>query len=163
MSGTVSLDPAVFRSVLGRFATGVTVLTTRDADGTDHGMTASAFCSVSLEPPLVLTCIDRGATLYAMMHDVGRAFGVSILAEEQEALSRRFAGDDDRFLGVGFARGPGGTALLDDAVSHLECTVDAVHEAGDHAIVVARVQHVAVRDDAGPLLYYRSGYGRFSR
>jgi len=157
------MDPAIFRSVLGRFASGVTVLTTRDEDGGDHGMTASAFCSVSLEPPLVLACIDRAATLWPMLHDVGRRFGISILAEEQEALSRRFAGDDERFAGVGFARGPAGSALLDDAVAHLECTVYAVHDAGDHAIVVGHVDHVGVRADGAPLLYYRSGYGRFAR
>lgn len=163
MSGMTSLDPAIFRSVLGRFASGVTVLTTVDATGSDHGMTVSAFCSVSLEPPLVLACVDAAAALHPLLRGEGRAFGVSILAEEQEALSRRFASDEDRFSGVGFTRGPGGTVLLDDAVAHLECTVHAVHDAGDHAIVVGRVEHVAVRDAAAPLLYYRSGYGRFAR
>jgi len=163
MSGMTSLDPAIFRSVLGRFASGVTVLTTLDGAGRDHGMTVSAFCSVSLEPPLVLACVDAAAALHPLLREEGRAFGVSILAEEQEALSRRFAGDDDRFSGVGFTRGPARTALLDDAVAHLECVVHQVHEAGDHAIVVGRVEHVAIRDDAAPLLYYRSGYGRFAR
>lgn len=158
-----SLDPAVFRSVLGRFASGITVLTTRDDAGGDHGMTVSAFCSVSLEPPLVLACVDAAAALHPFLREEGHPFGVSILAEEQEALSRRFAADEDRFAGIGFARGPAGTVLLDDAVAHLECTIHAVHDAGDHAIVVGRVEHVAVRDEAGPLLYYRSGYGRFAR
>ena len=163
MTGMTTLDPAIFRSVLGRFATGVTVLTTLDDGGSDHGMTASAFCSVSLTPPLVLACVDATAALHPLLQLKGRHFGVSILAEEQEALSRRFAADDDRFAGVGFSRGPAGTALLDDAVAHLECAVHAVHEAGDHAIVVGLVEHVSVRDDAAPLLYYRSGYGRFAR
>ena len=163
MTGMTSLDPAIFRSVLGRFATGVTVLTTRDDAGDDHGMTASAFCSVSLAPPLVLACVDEAASLHRMLQVKGRPFGVSILAEDQEALSRRFAADDDRFAGVGFSRGPAGSVLLDDALAHLECSVHAVHEAGDHAIVVGLVEHVAVREDAAPLLYYRSGYGRFAR
>lgn len=158
-----AIDPATFRAVLGRFASGVTVVTVRDGDGHDHGMTVSAFCSVSLEPPLVLACIDRSATLLAAL-EAGGAYAITMLAESQEALSRRFASDvDDRFDGVGYTRGPRGSALLDDALAWLECRVEARVDAGDHVVIIGRVEFAEVNERAGPLLYYRSGYGRLER
>lgn len=171
---TTTIDSATFRAVLGRFATGVTVVTVRDAaragssagarEGVhDHGMTVSAFCSVSLEPPLVLACIDRAATLLPALPP-GTVFAVNVLAEAQETLSRRFASEvDDRFDGVGYSRGPGGSPLLDDALAHLECRVHARYEAGDHTILVGLVEFVQASDVTGPLLYYRSGYARLVR
>lgn len=160
---TTTIDSATFRAVLGRFASGVTVVTMRDDDERDHGMTVSAFCSVSLEPPLVLVCLDHDASMRPLLVD-GSAFVVNVLAEGQEALSRRFASpDDERFDGVGFTRGARGAPLLDDALAHLECTVHARHEAGDHTIVIGRVESAVAREGTGPLLYYRSGYGRLVR
>jgi len=159
-----TVDPDTFRATLGRFATGVTVLTAVDAEGRDHGMTVSAFCSLSLDPPLVLACVDRSAS----MHDVfaeGTPFAVNVLAAGQEMLSRRFATGDqgDRFAGVGYARAPGGAAVLDGVLAWLDCRVAQRLPGGDHTIVVGAVQEAGTHDAARPLLYYRSGYASLER
>src|ERR1041384_665004 len=100
------LDPDTFRAVLGRFASGVTVVTTTDANGRDHGMTVSAFCSLSLEPPLVLVCIECTASMHDLLQPE-QAFAVNVLSHSQEPLSRRFATGDppNRFDGLGYHRG----------------------------------------------------------
>jgi flavin reductase (DIM6/NTAB) family NADH-FMN oxidoreductase RutF len=158
----MAIGPDVFRAVLGRFASGVTVLTTRDGDGRDHGMTVSAFCSVSLQPPLVLACIDRAADMFEVLPHAS-TFGISILEEGQEALSRRFAElDAGRFEGIGFTRAESGVALLDDALAHLECRLVETHEAGDHVIFIGEVVSAAPLGD-GPLIYYRGGYTQLER
>lgn len=155
------IDPHLFRSVLGRFASGVTVITVR-AGEEDHGMTASAFCSVSLAPPLVLACIDEAASMMPQLRSAEH-FGVSILSEGQEAISRRFAEvDDNRFEGVGFRRGVTGVALLDDALAHLECRIAARHQAGDHTIHIGEVLEASTLGTR-PLIYYRSGYAMLER
>jgi flavin reductase (DIM6/NTAB) family NADH-FMN oxidoreductase RutF len=152
-----------FRAVLGRFASGVTIVTARHTNGEDHGMTASAFCSVSLEPPLVLACIERTTDMFTVLRVAGR-FGVSILSEDQEALSRRFAElPAGRFDGVGYTRSDSGVLLLDDAIAHLECRCIARHEAGDHDIVVGEVEAAHVGGGGRPLLYYRGGYAQLER
>jgi flavin reductase (DIM6/NTAB) family NADH-FMN oxidoreductase RutF len=157
----MSLDPDAFRAVLGRFATGVTVVTALDEKGHDHGMTVSAFSSVSLAPPLVMVCIGHDASLRPVI-DHARHFGVSILAANQEALSRRFATHGNRFEGIGFERGECGVALLEGALAILECRDVARHPAGDHTIVVGEVETAHNRDDR-PLLYYRGGYAQLER
>lgn len=158
----MSLDPDSYRAVLGRFASGVTVVTSRDHDGRDVGMTVSAFCSVSLEPPLILVCLDRTARMEPLLAE-GTPFVVNILAAGQEALSRRFSGTDpNRFEGVGFSRAQGGVALLDDVLAHLECRTAHRYAGGDHTIVVGQVESATVHPDA-PLLYYRSGYTQLER
>ena len=159
----MTIDPDSFRSVLGRFASGITVVTTRDGDQRDVGMTVSAFCSVSLDPPLVQVCVDRTASLYAALASSSR-YGVSILAAEQEALSRRFATADStrRFDGIGYRRGESGVVLLDDALAHLECKIVASHEVGDHTMFVGEVESAMARS-ARPLLYYRGGYAQLER
>ena len=159
----MTLDPDSFRSVLGRFAAGITVVTTRDADGRDVGMTVSAFCSVSLHPPLIQVCVEQTASMYPALAAAER-FGVNILGSEQEPLSRRFAAVDSmhRFEGIGFTRGESGVVLLDDALAHLECRLVASHGAGDHTIFVGEVERAAARD-ARPLLYYRGGYAQLER
>jgi flavin reductase (DIM6/NTAB) family NADH-FMN oxidoreductase RutF len=159
-----AVDPDTFRATLGRFASGVTVLTAVDAAGRDHGMTVSAFCSLSLDPPLVLACVDRQAS----MHDVlaeGTPFVVNVLAAGQEALSRRFATGDpgDRFAGVGYGRAGGGAALLDGVLAWLDCRVAARLPGGDHSVVVGAVHEAGTNDAARPLLYYRSGYASLER
>jgi flavin reductase (DIM6/NTAB) family NADH-FMN oxidoreductase RutF len=159
----MTIDPDSFRSVLGRFASGITVVTSLDAQGRDVGMTVSAFASVSLDPPLVSVCIDRAAS----MHDALRAaerFGISILASDQEALSRRFAAIESshRFEGIGYMRGESGVVLLDEALAHLECVRVAQHEAGDHTLFIGEVERAVARD-ARPLLYYRGGYAQLER
>jgi len=159
----MTLDPDTFRSVLGRFPSGITVVTTRDGDGRDAGLTVSAFSSVSLHPPLVQVCVDQAASVYSVIA-ASTHFGVSILAAEQEALSRRFSTVESmhRFEGIGFSRGESGVVLLEDALAHLECRMFACHPAGDHSIFVGEVERATARA-ARPLLYYRGGYAQLER
>jgi flavin reductase (DIM6/NTAB) family NADH-FMN oxidoreductase RutF len=156
------IDPDSFRAALGRFASGITIVTARDQKGRDHGMTVSAFCSVSLEPPLVLVSIGHDASMHELIMNV-EELGINVLSTTQEPLSRRFADpESDRFDGVGYTRGESGIALLDDALVHLECTVVARHEAGDHTLIVCTVDRAAA-SDGRPLLYYRGGYAQLER
>ena len=156
------IDPDLFRSVLGRFASAITVLTARDASGKDHGMTANAFTSVSLSPPLVLHCIDHAASIYPTLM-AGDSIGISILSDDQELLSRRFADPDtERFDDIDVHRADNGSALLIGAVAHLECRIVARHEAGDHTIFVAAVEKASA-ETGRPLLYYRGGYAQLER
>jgi len=156
------IDPATFRSVLGRFATGVTIVTARDAHGRDHGMTVSAFASVSLEPPLVLCCIERRTEMHEVL-TTATQFAVNFLSSSQESLSRRFAEQlDDRFDGVGYGRGITGTVLLEGILAYLECDLAARYDGGDHTIVVGEVIAAAAHDER-PLLYYRGGYAQLER
>jgi flavin reductase (DIM6/NTAB) family NADH-FMN oxidoreductase RutF len=151
------VDPPEFRQLLGRFATGVVVITVVDHEGRLHGMTANSLASVSLEPPLVSVCVDRRAELHPVIV-VSDRFVVNVLATNQEALSRRFADPhDDRFDGVGYQVSPEGGILLDGALAHIECRVHAMHEAGDHTIVIGRVV-AGSAGDGRPLLYFRGGY-----
>jgi flavin reductase (DIM6/NTAB) family NADH-FMN oxidoreductase RutF len=158
------MDSDTFRSVLGRFASGVTILTARDASGADHGMTVSAFSSLSLEPPLVLFCVDHTASMHDLLtSDPPPACGISILSTNQEAWSRRFADENEqRFDGIAYSRGEQGVVLLDDALAHLECTIVQRVEAGDHTLCIARLDRAeALR--GRPLLYYRGGYAQLER
>ena len=159
----MTIDPDSYRSVLGRFASGITVVTTRDAEGRDVGMTVSAFCSASLHPPLIQVSINHESSLFGVLSASTR-FGVSILAADQEALSRRFATEDStrRFDGIGYQRGESGVVLLEDALAHLECTIVARHETGDHTMFVGEVESATARN-ARPLLYYRGGYAQLER
>jgi flavin reductase (DIM6/NTAB) family NADH-FMN oxidoreductase RutF len=156
------VDVSTFRSVLGRLASGVSVVTTVSPDGRDHGMTVTALCSLSLEPPLILVCVDRTAAMYPHLASASH-FAVSMLAHEQEALSRKFAETaGDKFAGVRISRDLSGCALIDGALAHLECAVSAQHDGGDHTIFVGRVVR-ATAGDASPLVYYRGGYAGLDR
>lgn len=156
-----NLDPVSFRAALSRFASGVTILTMRDAAGTDHGMTATAFSSLSLDPPLILICIARSASMFEPLTQAQR-FAVNILSDDQQQVSRAFAAkDSDRFGGFIFERGIGDVPILVGAHAHLECRVHARHEAGDHTIIVGEVEACAT-GEGSPLLYYRGTYGRFA-
>jgi flavin reductase (DIM6/NTAB) family NADH-FMN oxidoreductase RutF len=157
------IDPDSFRSVLGRFVSGVTVLTMRDAGGKDHGMTVSAFSSVSLDPPLVLACIDRTAEMHDQLAS-GMHVVFNILSAHQEALSRRFSELEGtrRFEGVGFTRDRRGIPILDDVIAHLSCDITVRYAAGDHSIFLAHVDD-AVTSDHRPLVYYRGGYTQLER
>jgi flavin reductase (DIM6/NTAB) family NADH-FMN oxidoreductase RutF len=151
-----------FRSVLGRFASGVTVVTTRGPDETDQGMTVSAFCSVSLDPPLVLICIEKNASVHRSLTASDR-FVVNILAVNQEQLARRFSIIDiDRFEGVGYSRSQDGIAILDDVLGVLECSRHAMYDGGDHTIILGEVEAARVTSGS-PLLYYRGGYSQLER
>lgn len=159
----MSIDPDLYRSVLGRFATGVTIVTTRDASGQDHGMTVSAFSALSLSPPLVLACIDRSAAMHDVLERTG-FFVVHILSSPQEALSRRFSDFEagQRFDGIGFTRGRNGAPILDDVLAILECTLVRRVDGGDHGIFIGAVDS-AVTGELRPLLYYRGGYAELER
>jgi flavin reductase (DIM6/NTAB) family NADH-FMN oxidoreductase RutF len=151
-----------FRAVLGRFASGVTVVTTRDAAGSDQGMTVSAFCSLSLEPALILICIEKTASAYAALVEAP-GFVVNILSAAQEQIARRFSTVDvDRFEGVGFTRSADGYPILDDVLSVIECRRISLHDGGDHTIIVGEVDASRVEEGV-PLLYYRGGYARLER
>lgn len=153
----VEVDPATFRNLLGRFATGVTVLTLEGPDGRPAGMTASSLASVSLQPPLLSVCVDRQADLHDLIV-AAQGFVVNVLESEQEALSRRFAEPHpDRFAGVGYHVGPGSQVFLDGALAHIECQRHALYDGGDHSIIVGRVVGGAT-GEGHPLLYYRGGY-----
>jgi flavin reductase (DIM6/NTAB) family NADH-FMN oxidoreductase RutF len=154
----VPVNANQFRTALSRFASGVTVVTTRDADARPQGITVSAFSSLSLDPPLVLLCIDRRAFVHDFFQASG-VFVVNILAADQEELSRLFASRaPDKFEGLGYTQGIDGVPVLDHALATIECRLRYTYEGGDHTIIVGEVEHAAVREDAPPLLYYRGGY-----
>jgi flavin reductase (DIM6/NTAB) family NADH-FMN oxidoreductase RutF len=158
----LSVSSDEFRSVLGRFPSGVTVVTTKARDGSDHGMTVSAFCSLSLEPPLVIICIEKTASVHEALTSAPD-FVVNVLSAKQEQIARRFSlVDIDRFEGVGFSRSGNGVVVLDDALAVIECKRSALHEGGDHTIIVGEVE--SGRAETGsPLLYYRGGYAQLER
>ena len=163
---TPVVDQTAFRGALSRFASGVTVVSTVD-DGVDHLMTASAFTSVSLEPPQVLVCSHRSSRFHdAVLHS--KTWGVSILSEAGMAASAWFAHRgrplDAQLEGIAHHRGSSGVALLDDSLAWLECRTAAVHDGGDHTILVGDVIGAAVHEEVDdPLLYYRSHYGTMVR
>lgn len=163
---TSNVDQAAFRGALGRFASGVTVVTTV-LDGVDHAMTASAFTSVSLDPPLVLICSHTTSRFHQAVLKSG-TWGVSILAEKGIEASAWFAHRgrelEDQLAHIPYHRGGLGVALIDNALAWLECETTAVHDGGDHAIIVGSVVGAAVCDGVDdPLLYYRSHYGTIVR
>ena len=152
-----TVDPQAFRDTLGRFASGVTVITTV-SKGEVHGMTANAFVSVSLNPPLVLVSVDNRAKMFELLGEGGR-YGVSILSSEQEIFSNHFAGwkqgVEPEFVWQLE------TPLLKGAVAHLVADVRDVHPAGDHTLFVGGVQFLEAFDEE-PLLYFTGKYGRLS-
>ncbi len=156
------VQPDEFRAALGRFASGVTVITVRTSEGLFHGMTANAFCSVSLRPPLVLVCVDHLAETYLHLRERGE-FGVSVLKKDQEALSEFFA-DPERNpdaayrLGIGFKTMKSGMPVLENTLANLDCRITDAHSAGDHTIFVAEVREVQL-GEGQPLLYFRGRYG----
>jgi flavin reductase (DIM6/NTAB) family NADH-FMN oxidoreductase RutF len=153
----MALTPTEFRTALRSFAAGVTVVTTRDREGRPSGLTASAFTSVSLDPPLVLICVDHAATAHPDLRERGW-FAVNVLRREQEALSRRFAvSGGDKFHGVACHEGQTGLPLLDGALATLECRVVEAHEAGDHTIFIGQVETASVTGGR-PLVYFHGGY-----
>lgn len=155
------IDSARFRQVLGHFATGVTVVAS-DGPGGPTGMAVGSFTSVSLDPPLVAFCPDRRSTTWPSIRESG-SFCVNVLAEDQEEVCRVFAGKgEDKFVGMGWEPAGTGSPRLHGALAWIDCTIEAVHDGGDHEICVGRVHELDVADRSeGPLLFYRGGYGRF--
>jgi flavin reductase (DIM6/NTAB) family NADH-FMN oxidoreductase RutF len=157
----MSLTAAEFREAMGAFATGVTIVTV-DLNGEVHGMTANAFASVSLDPLLLLVCVDRNARTHAHLHTKKR-FGVNILAENQRPISEYYARPDytheraEAEAGARFDRTAHGTPKLQGAIAYLECKLQSAQEAGDHTIFIAEVEDVLVRQGE-PLLFHRGKY-----
>lgn len=153
----------LYRQLLGRFATGVTVLTTRNQAGQPVGMTASSLSSVSLNPPLVSVCVDVSADMHRALSTSG-TFVISILSAGQEELSRRFADapGHTRFSGIGWHATESGLVVLDGVLGHIECERHADFPLGDHTLFVGRVIGGAV-GEGEPLLYYRGAYGALHR
>jgi flavin reductase (DIM6/NTAB) family NADH-FMN oxidoreductase RutF len=149
-----SFDPRQFRNALGRFASGVTVITTQYEDR-PHGMTANAFVSVSLDPPLVLVSVDNRATLHRILPVTGR-YGVSVLAENQEKLSNHFAGRTIEGLHIRFTERLG-IPVLEGAVACFVVSLIDAHPAGDHTLFIGQVEHFEAVDDR-PLLFYAGKY-----
>lgn len=143
-----------FRDVMARLPTGVTIVTARDADGEPHGMTVSSFCSVSLDPPLVLVCLSRTARCFPVLAAATR-FAVSILRDRHEHLARRFATSDlDKFGPGGFVTTAGGPPIVRDALAAVECRVEHRHTAGDHLILVGKATECFVPDPGRPAVYF---------
>jgi len=154
-----------FRTALGAFATGVTIVTTRGEEF-PYGMTANAFSSVSLDPPLVLVCVKAFSEGADLIRENG-VFAVNILAAEQEPLSRYFASKDrprgrDAFSDIAHRAAASGAPVLDGAVGYLDCAVNASHEAGDHVIFIGEVLALDFSHEVAPLLFHAGGY-RFLR
>jgi flavin reductase (DIM6/NTAB) family NADH-FMN oxidoreductase RutF len=157
----MSLSPSEFRQAMGCFATGVTIVTL-DLEGEVHGMTANAFSSVSLDPPLVLVCVDHRTKTHTHLHAKKR-FGVNVLCEDQRAISEYYARPDrthehaETEAGARFERTVHGTPRLQGALAYLECRLHSAEDAGDHTIFIAEVEDVVVQE-GDPLLFYRGKY-----
>jgi flavin reductase (DIM6/NTAB) family NADH-FMN oxidoreductase RutF len=157
----MGVTQAEFRKAMGSFATGVTVITV-DYGGDVHGMTANAFTSVSLDPLLVLVCVDHRARTHAHLN-ARKRFGVNVLAESQQAVSEYYADPSpthrqaEQKAGATFDRTQHGTPILHGALAYLECRLHTSQDAGDHTIFIAEVEDVVVRE-GDPLLYFRGGY-----
>ena len=150
-----------FRQALGHFAAAVTVVTTKTRDGGRAGITVTAFSSLSLDPPLVLVCIDRRARLHAELQ-VDRPFAVNILKDDQELVSRRFASSQgDQFQEIGTSDGASGAPLITGALASIECRVTQCLSGGDHTIVVGEVQAAQI-SEGKPLVYFRGGYAQLT-
>jgi flavin reductase (DIM6/NTAB) family NADH-FMN oxidoreductase RutF len=153
-------DQTVFREVVGHFATGVAVITAR-RDETDYGMTASAVASLSLEPPMLLVCLNRASVTHGALAAAG-AYGVNVLTDAQAEIAIRFAGTErkTKFAGLRVHYGPLGQPLLSDSLARLECRVTETVGGGTHSVFLGTVAH-AEAVPGSPLTYFRGRFGRF--
>jgi flavin reductase (DIM6/NTAB) family NADH-FMN oxidoreductase RutF len=157
----MSLNSFEFRRAMGQFATGVTIITV-DLEAEVHGMTANAFASVSLDPPLVLVCVDHSTRTHAHLHAKKR-FGINVLSEDQRAISEYYARAErdhehaETDAGARFDRTKHGTPILHGSLAYLECRLHSAQMAGDHTIFIAEVEDVVVREGE-PLLFFRGKY-----
>ncbi|WP_372452896.1 flavin reductase family protein [Actinomadura parmotrematis] len=156
------IDGARFRSVLGRFATGVVAITGIDgATGRPTGLAANSFTSVSLEPPLVAFCVAHTSSTWPLLREAGRLC-INILSEPQLQVCKQLAiKGGDKFADIAWSGSPGGSPVLEGALAWIEVSVEQEHVAGDHVIVVARVHDLDKHHEGEPLLFYQGGYGRF--
>jgi flavin reductase (DIM6/NTAB) family NADH-FMN oxidoreductase RutF len=163
---TPPLTAPEFRKALGQFATGLTVVTAEREPGLVHGMTANSFTSVSLDPLLILVCVDQRAKMLSLLHKKKR-FGISVLKQGQEAISEYFAkgeqsAEAEQRLSIRYRWTPGSVPVLEGTLLHLTCNVIASHVAGDHTIFVGEVEDAAIHDGE-PLLYFRGEYRNIAR
>lgn len=158
----MAIEEAELRRVLGHFPTGVAVVAARAADGPPRGLTASSITSVSLDPPLVLICVERSADTHDVIETSG-AFAISVLGEKDEVLARRFATyeTDAKFESVAYAEVATGAPILDEALAWVDCRVWAAYDGGDHTIFVGEVLDAGA-EDGPPLVHFRGGYGRLA-
>ena len=158
----MSMEAAEFRRILGHMPTGVTVVAATEPDGAPRGLTASAVASTSLDPPLVLVCVERTSDTHACIGRAG-AFAVSVLDEGAEGLARRFATfpAEEKFEGVAYRRERTGSPVLESALAWVDCRVWARYDGGDHTIYVGEVV-AGDAQEGSPLLYYRGGYARLT-
>lgn len=158
----VSVDSSQFREALSRHATGVTIITAVMPDGRPAGMTVSAFSSLSLDPPLVLVCPAKTVNCLKGFTD-GSHFAVNVLSNDQQALSVAFSSPiGNKFEQLDFETWDSGVPIIKGCVANLECSRQAIHDGGDHLIVVGRVDRIAVADQRSPLIYWRGAYRRLS-
>lgn len=151
-----------FRQVLGTFPTGVTVVTAIDADGNPAGMAVGSFTSVSLAPPLVAFLSDHSSTSFPRIRTAA-SFCVNVLGAHQEAVCRAFAGrGGDKFTGLDWSPAPSGAPRLAGVLAWIDCTFESVTDAGDHHLVMGRVQALDCTDNGTPLVFYRGNLGRFA-
>lgn len=159
----MSLDSRKFRDTVGYFTTGVTIITTLDREGGPVGLTANSFSSLSLDPPLVLFCLDRNVQSFEAFH-ANRHFAVNVLGEEQEEVSRRFAETGaGKWRGLAFDTWDTGCPILRGCIANIECDVESIFEGGDHVIIVGAVVRTHQEDgEARPLTFFRGNYGGIS-
>ena len=156
-----AIDQAHYRQVLGHFPTGVTVVAGIDGDE-PVGLAVGSFFSLSIEPALVGFCVGKSSTSWARMESAG-AFCVNILGADQEDVCRVFAtSGEDKFASIGWRRTETGSPLIDGVLAWIDCEVDAVHDGGDHHIVVGRVQGLEVGHEGDPLVFFRGGYANLA-
>jgi flavin reductase (DIM6/NTAB) family NADH-FMN oxidoreductase RutF len=159
MESRLKISKDEFRAALGRFPSGVTVVTTRDNENRLHGITVSAFCSVSLEPPLILVCIEKTAGSHRAFEE-SEAFVVNILREDQQHVSDLFASNShDKFDNLKTRPGIENLPVLEDALVSLECRVASAYDGGDHTIYVGEIAAATV-NDGQPLVYFHGRYGK---
>ena len=153
------IDSQELRRVMGHFATGVAVITTKDKHGVPNGLTANSFLSLSLDPPLVLISVDKSAQCYACF-ECENGFTVNFLGEDQEELSRRFATKGiDKFAGLQWHEGINGAAILDSVLGYVECKIRQCLDGGDHTIVVGEILDAHASGER-PLLFFKGKYQR---
>lgn len=155
-----TIEPRTFRDTMGRFATGVTVVTVAHGDRL-RGMTANSFTSLSLDPPLLLVCVDHRASMHELFEEAD-AFAVNVLAADQQELSAFFATRGEKTEPMGgqpFHTGPLGSPILEDVMAWMDCRIESRYQGGDHTIVVGRIEEMKVeRPDSGPLLFFSGRY-----
>ena len=155
----MALDSREIRDIMGHFATGVTVVTTRDGAGSPFGLTVNAFTSLSLNPPLVVVCIDKAAQCYSCFEE-SKVFAINVLSEDQEELSRRFATKGiEKFGEIKWHRGENNVPLLDGSIGTIECKIVNSYEGGDHTIYLGEIVSANATEDR-PLLFFKGKYHR---